>query len=170
MQAYGAELILVSSAQGMEGARDLALKMETQGQGRVLDQFSNVDNPSAHYASTVQRSGVILRRGDTFCLLMGTTGTIMGVSRYLKEQNADVQIVGLQPKDGSQIPGIRRWPRLICPASSTESWSMKSLISISPMQNRPCGQWLKTKAFSVAFHREVQYSVHCNWRKKSSTQ
>ena len=116
MLAYGAELILVSSAQGMEGARDLALKMETQGQGRVLDQFSNADNPSAHYASTGPEIWRDTQGGVThFVCSMGTTGTIMGVSRYLKEQNADVQIVGLQPKDGSQIPGIRRWPEAYLP-------------------------------------------------------
>ena len=117
MLAYGAELILVSSAQGMEGARDLALKMETQGQGRVLDQFSNADNPSAHYASTGPEIWRDTQGGVThFVCSMGTTGTIMGVSRYLKEQNADVQIVGLQPKDGSQIPGIRRWPEAYLPS------------------------------------------------------
>ena len=116
MLAYGAELILVSSTEGMEGARDLALKMEKQGQGRVLDQFSNADNPSAHYAST----GPEIWR-DThgevthFVCSMGTTGTIMGVSRFLKEQNAGIRIVGLQPKDGSEIPGIRRWPEAYLP-------------------------------------------------------
>ena len=116
MLAYGAELMLVSSAQGMEGARDLALKMETQGQGRVLDQFSNADNPSAHYASTGPEIWRDTQGGVThFVCSMGTTGTIMGVSRYLKEQNADVQVVGLQPKDGSQIPGIRRWPEAYLP-------------------------------------------------------
>ena len=91
----------------MEGARDLALKMETQGQGRVLDQFSNADNPSAHYASTGPEIWRDTQGGVThFVCSMGTTGTIMGVSRYLKEQNADVQIVGLQPKDGSCRPSV----------------------------------------------------------------
>ena len=117
MLAYGAELILVSSTEGMEGARDLALKMEKQGQGKVLDQFSNADNPGAHYAST----GPEIWRGTRgrvthFVCSMGTTGTIMGVSRFLKEKNPQVQIVGLQPKAESQIPGIRRWPEAYLPS------------------------------------------------------
>ena len=117
MLAYGAELILVGPTEGMEGARDLALEMEIQGQGRVLDQFSNVDNPNAHYANTGPEIWRDTRGKVThFVCSMGTTGTIMGVSRYLKEQNPEVQIVGLQPKDGSQIPGIRRWPEAYLPS------------------------------------------------------
>jgi len=109
MEAYGAELILVDS--GMEGARDLALAMESRGEGKVLNQFGNGDNPEAHYHSTgpeiwAQTGGRITH----FVSSMGTTGTIMGTSRYLKEQNPAVQIVGLQPADGAAIPGIRRWP------------------------------------------------------------
>ncbi len=108
MTAYGAELILVES---MEGARDLALQMQADGVGKVLDQFANGDNPLAHYTGTgpeiwQQTHGRITH----FVSSMGTTGTIMGVSRYLKEQNPVVQIVGLQPQEGSAIPGIRRWP------------------------------------------------------------
>ncbi|MCH9855870.1 cysteine synthase CysM [Gammaproteobacteria bacterium] len=116
MAAYGAELILVSSEEGMEGARDLAQRLEVQGRGLVLDQFANQDNPDAHYHST----GPEIWR-DTegevthFVCSMGTTGTIMGVSRFLKEQNAAVQIVGLQPQEGSKIPGIRRWPEAYLP-------------------------------------------------------
>ncbi len=116
MLAYGAELILVSEEQGMEGARDLAQQMQDEGKGKVLDQFANQDNPNAHY----MRTGPEIWR-DTkgevthFVSSMGTTGTIMGVSRYLKEQNQDVQIIGLQPKDGSRIPGIRRWPQEYLP-------------------------------------------------------
>lgn len=116
MAAYGAQLILVSEAQGMEGARDLAENMAKQGKGKVLDQFANPDNPAAHYRTT----GPEIWR-DTggqithFVASMGTTGTVMGVSRYLKEQNPDVQIVGLQPQDGSKIPGIRRWPQEYLP-------------------------------------------------------
>ncbi len=117
MLAYGAELILVGPTEGMEGARDLALEMEIQGQGRVLDQFSNIDNPNAHYANTGPEIWRDTRGKVThFVCSMGTTGTIMGVSRYLKEQNPEVQIVGLQPKDGSQIPGIRRWPEAYLPS------------------------------------------------------
>ncbi|NKB32056.1 MAG: cysteine synthase CysM [Pseudomonadales bacterium] len=116
MVAYGAELILVTEQEGMEGARDLALKMQQEGKGKVLDQFANQDNPNAHY----MRTGPEIWR-DTkgeithFVSSMGTTGTIMGVSRYLKEQNPAVQIIGLQPKDGSRIPGIRRWPQEYLP-------------------------------------------------------
>tara|TARA_R110001592_G_scaffold98608_1_gene281350 strand:+ start:2258 stop:3187 length:930 start_codon:yes stop_codon:yes gene_type:complete len=114
MQAYGAELILVSN--GMEGARDLALSMQSQGQGKVLNQFGNMANPEAHYASTgpeiwQQTAGRITH----FVSSMGTTGTIMGISRYLKEQNPAVCVVGLQPSDGASIPGIRRWPEEYLP-------------------------------------------------------
>lgn len=116
MRAYGAELILVTQAQGMEGARDLALAMQAQGEGRVLDQFANPDNPLAHYESTGpeiwQATG---GRITHFVSSMGTTGTIMGVSRYLKEQNSSVQIIGAQPAEGASIPGIRRWPAAYLP-------------------------------------------------------
>ena len=116
MAAYGAELILVSSEEGMEGARDLAQKLEAQGRGLVLDQFSNQDNPDAHYHSTGQEIWRDTKGEVThFVCSMGTTGTIMGVSRFLKEQNAAVQIVGLQPQEGSKIPGIRRWPEAYLP-------------------------------------------------------
>lgn len=111
MAAYGAELIEVSSEEGMEGARDLALAMEHRGEGKVLNQFGNSDNPLAHYKTTGpeiwrQTEGQVTH----FVSSMGTTGTIMGVSAFLKEQNPEIQIIGLQPMDGSQIPGIRRWP------------------------------------------------------------
>lgn len=111
MAAYGAELIEVSSEEGMEGARDLALAMESRGEGKVLNQFGNPDNPLAHYKTTGpeiwrQTEGQVTH----FVSSMGTTGTIMGVSAFLKKQNPAIQIIGLQPMDGSQIPGIRRWP------------------------------------------------------------
>lgn len=116
MRAYGAELIEVTQAQGMEGARDLALKMQEQGQGLVLNQFGNPDNVEAHYLTTgpeiwQQTGGKITH----FVSSMGTTGTIMGVSKYLKEMNPEIQIVGLQPADGSSIAGIRRWPEAYLP-------------------------------------------------------
>ncbi len=116
MTAYGAELIEVTQEEGMERARDLALEMQAAGEGKVLDQFSNLDNPEAHYTGTgpeiwQQTQGSITH----FVSSMGTTGTIMGVSRYLKEQNPEVRIVGLQPQEGSQIPGIRRWPAAYLP-------------------------------------------------------
>jgi cysteine synthase B len=111
MRAFGAELLDVPREGGMEAARDLALRMQSEGRGRVLDQFANPDNPLAHYETTGpeiwrQSHGRITH----FVSSMGTTGTIMGVSRYLKEMNPAIRIVGLQPADGSSIPGIRRWP------------------------------------------------------------
>ncbi len=111
MQAYGAELVLVSTAEGMEGARDLAARLEQDGKGRVLDQFANPDNPLAHYQTTGPEIWRDTQGKIThFVSAMGTTGTIMGVSRYLKEQSSSVQIVGVQPTEGSSIAGIRRWP------------------------------------------------------------
>ena len=116
MAAYGAQLILVSEAQGMEGARDLAENMAKQGKGKVLDQFANPDNPAAHYRTTGPEIWRDTNGSIThFVASMGTTGTIMGVSTYLKEQNPAIQIVGLQPQDGSKIPGIRRWPQEYLP-------------------------------------------------------
>lgn len=110
MRSYGAELVLVTQAEGMEGARDLALQMEKEGKGKVLDQFSNPDNPCAHYDTTGPEIWRDTKGKIThFVSAMGTTGTIMGNSRYLKEQNADIQIVGVQPEEGASIPGIRRW-------------------------------------------------------------
>lgn len=114
MRAYGAEIILV---EGMEVARDLALEMHAKGKGKVLNQFGNFDNPLAHYETTGPE---IWRDTDGkvshFVSAMGTTGTIMGVSRYLKEQDPEIQIVGVQPTEGSSIPGIRRWPPAYLPA------------------------------------------------------
>ena len=116
MRAFGAELIDVSAEEGMEAARDLALAMQSQGQGLVLNQFANPDNPVGHFGSTGpeiwEQSG---GRITHFIASMGTTGTIMGVSRFLKSQNPAIQIIGLQPTDGSQIPGIRRWPLAYLP-------------------------------------------------------
>ena len=116
MAAYGAELISMDAGMGMEEARDLALRLQAEGEGVVLNQFGNSDNPLAHYRGTgpeiwQQTNGQITH----FISSMGTTGTIMGVSRYLKEQNPAVQIVGLQPIDGPSIPGIRRWPEAYLP-------------------------------------------------------
>lgn len=116
MKAYGAELIRVTPEQGMEGARDLALQMQAEGKGVVLDQFNNQDNPIAHYEGTGPEIWRDTRGQIThFVSAMGTTGTIMGTSRYLKEQNPEIQIVGVQPEEGSKIPGIRRWPKEYLP-------------------------------------------------------
>ncbi|MDO8178171.1 MAG: cysteine synthase CysM [Undibacterium sp.] len=116
MAAYGAQIILTPKTGGMEYARDLAEKMQKEGRGTILDQFGNPDNPLAHYDSTGPEiwrdtAGKITH----FVSAMGTTGTIMGVSRYLKEMNSQIQIVGAQPEDGSQIPGIRKWPEAYMP-------------------------------------------------------
>lgn len=117
MAAYGAELVTVTKEAGMEGARDLAQTMIERGEGKPLNQFANPDNPLAHYRTTgpelwQQTEGTLTH----FVSSMGTTGTIMGVSRYLKEQNAAIQIVGLQPEDGASIAGIRRWPEAYLPS------------------------------------------------------
>jgi cysteine synthase B len=116
MRAYGAELIEVSGDEGMEGARDLALKMQAEGLGRVLDQFNNADNPLSHFQGTGPEiwrdtAGMVTH----FVSSMGTTGTIMGVSAYLKQKNPLVEIIGLQPEEGASIPGIRRWPKAYLP-------------------------------------------------------
>lgn len=116
MKAYGAELILTPKDGSMELARDVAMKLQNEGEGIVLDQFGNMDNPQAHYEGT----GPEIWR-DTegkvthFVSSMGTTGTIMGTSRYLKEQNPNIQIIGVQPEEGAQIPGIRKWPQEYLP-------------------------------------------------------
>tara|TARA_R110002049_G_scaffold49267_16_gene141208 strand:+ start:520 stop:1416 length:897 start_codon:yes stop_codon:yes gene_type:complete len=116
MSAYGAQLVEVSQEEGMEGARDLALVMQAEGRGKVLDQFGNPDNPRAHLVGTgpeiwQQTEGTVTHLVSS----MGTTGTIMGCSAFLKQQNSDIQIVGLQPLEGSSIPGIRRWPQAYLP-------------------------------------------------------
>jgi cysteine synthase B len=116
MRAFGAELVLTPSAGGMEMARDIADKMRDEGRGIILDQFANPDNPLSHYEGTgpelwEQTGGLITH----FVSSMGTTGTIMGTSRFLKEQNPAIQIVGCQPEEGSQIPGIRKWPEAYLP-------------------------------------------------------
>lgn len=117
MRAFGAELVLTPKEGGMEMARDVAVKMRDEGQGVILDQFANPDNPLAHYEGTgpeiwEQTGGRITH----FVSSMGTTGTIMGTSRFLKEQNPAIQIVGCQPEEGSQIPGIRKWPEAYLPS------------------------------------------------------
>lgn len=117
MKTFGAEIILVSKEASMEGARDLAKEMEARGEGRVLDQFSNPDNPLAHYEGTGPEIWRDTAGGIThFVSSMGTTGTIMGVSRYLKEVNPAIEIVGVTPAEGASIPGIRRWPEAYLPS------------------------------------------------------
>jgi cysteine synthase B len=116
MRAYGAKLILVTKEESMEGARDLALAMEARGEGKVLNQFGNDDNPLAHYQGTGPEIWEDTHHQVThFVSAMGTTGTITGTARFLKEQSADVQIIGVQPTEGASIPGIRRWPEEYLP-------------------------------------------------------
>ncbi|MBV1912305.1 MAG: cysteine synthase CysM, partial [Cycloclasticus sp.] len=116
MKAYGAEIILTPAAGSMEAAIDLARQMESEGEGRILDQFANPDNPLSHYKGTGPEIWRDTAGGVThFVSSMGTTGTIMGTSMYLKEQNSDIQIVGVQPEGDSKIPGIRRWPEEYLP-------------------------------------------------------
>ncbi|MEP4484486.1 MAG: cysteine synthase CysM [Halioglobus sp.] len=135
MSAYGAELIEVTQEEGMEGARDLAMQMQAEGSAVVLDQFANPDNPRAHYAGTGPE---IWRQTDGevthFVSSMGTTGTIMGCSHFLKEKNANVQIVGLQPVEGSSIPGIRRWPQAYLP-SIFEAPRVDTVMEISQKES-----------------------------------
>jgi cysteine synthase B len=134
MSAYGAELIEVTKVEGMEGARDLALAMQAEGRGTVLDQFANPDNPLAHLEGTgpeiwQQTQGQVTH----FVASMGTTGTIMGCSAYLKAQNRDIEIVGLQPVEGSSIPGIRRWPEAYLP-SIFDAARVDRVIDISQLE------------------------------------
>ena len=135
MSAYGAELLEVTQEQGMEGARDLAMAMQARGEGRVLDQFANPDNPRAHLVGTgpeiwQQTGGSVTH----FVSSMGTTGTIMGCSAYLKQQNRDIQIIGLQPLEGSSIPGIRRWPEAYMP-SIYDASRVDRVIDISQQES-----------------------------------
>ncbi|QEP44752.1 cysteine synthase CysM [Ectothiorhodospiraceae bacterium BW-2] len=131
MKAYGAELVLVSQEASMEGARDLAQQLEDEGRGKVLDQFGNFDNPQAHYETTgpeIWRDSA--GRVTHFVSAMGTTGTIMGTSRYLKEQNSAIEIIGVQPQEGASIPGIRRWPPAYLP-SIFEASRVDKIVDVS---------------------------------------
>ena len=129
MKAFGAELVLTPRSGGMEYARDLAEQMQRDGKGRVLDQFANDDNPRVHYETTGPE---IWRdtngRVTHFVSAMGTTGTITGVSRYLKERNAQVQVIGAQPSEGSRIPGIRKWPPEYLPKIYDPTWIDKTVF------------------------------------------
>jgi len=134
MKAFGAEIILVSKEASMEGARDLAKSMEAGGEGKVLDQFSNPDNPRAHYEGTGPEIWRDTQGRIThFVSSMGTTGTIMGTSTYLKEQNPNIEIIGVQPKEGASIPGIRRWPKEYLPKIYDEK-RVDTVIDVSQQQ------------------------------------
>ena len=131
MRAYGAELILTPRSGGMEHARDLALRMQAEGKGRVLDQFANADNPRIHFETTGPEIWNDTEGRIThFVSAMGTTGTITGVGRYLKSRDPDVRIVGAQPSEGSRIPGIRKWPEAYLPKIYDPSW-IDETVSVS---------------------------------------
>ena len=167
MRAYGAELIEVTKEQGMEGARDLALQMQAEGKGLVLNQFGNPDNVEAHYLTTgpeiwQQTGGKITH----FVSSMGTTGTIMGVSKYLKEMNPDIQIVGLQPSDGSSIAGIRRWPEEYLPTIFDRS-RIDRIIDIPQIEAERTMRKLAQKKVSVPVHLlAVQFGHPSSSQKK----
>lgn len=134
MQAFGAELILVTTEQGMEGARDLALQMQIEGEGKVLDQFANPDNSLAHYRTTGPEIWRDTKGKLThFVSSMGTTGTIMGTSRYLKEMYPGIQIVGVEPSEGSKIPGIRKWSEEYIP-KIFDSNAVDQIIEVSQQE------------------------------------
>ncbi len=134
MKAYGAELVLTPQDGSMELARDVAMKMQAEGEGVVLDQFGNMDNPQAHYEGT--RPEIWRDTGGKithFVSSMGTTGTIMGTSRFLKEQNTNIQIIGVQPEDGAKIPGIRKWPAEYMPKIFDKS-RVDTLVHVNQKQ------------------------------------
>lgn len=134
MKAYGAELVLTPADGSMELARDVAMKMQAEGEGIVLDQFSNMDNPQAHYEGTGPEIWRDTQGKVThFVSSMGTTGTIMGTSRYLKEQNPAIQIIGVQPEEGARIPGIRKWPEEYMPTIFDKS-RVDSLVYVNQQQ------------------------------------
>lgn len=134
MKAYGAELVLTPADGSMELARDVAMKMQAEGEGIVLDQFSNMDNPQAHYEGTGPEIWRDTQGKVThFVSSMGTTGTIMGTSRYLKEQNPAIQIIGVQPEEGARIPGIRKWPEEYMPTIFEKS-RVDSLVYVNQQQ------------------------------------
>jgi cysteine synthase len=170
MRAYGAELILTPKAGGMEHARDFAERMRDEGKGIILDQFANPDNPLAHYRATGPEIWRDTRGTIThFVSAMGTTGTIMGVSRFLKEQNPAVRIVGAQPEEGSQIPGSASGRRLICPGSTTRRASTGSNRCRKLTRKRWRAASRRKKASSAAYPPAAPAPSHCASRAKSRT-
>ena len=166
MKAYGAELILTPRSGGMEYARDLADKMVAQGKGRVLDQFANADNPLAHYESTgpelwEQTGGRITH----FVSAMGTTGTIMGVARFLREKTPKVRIIGAQPAEGSRIPAFASGPRRINPGSTSPARSMNGCPCCRTTPRKPRGAWRARRASSAASRPAAPPGWRSRWRR-----
>ena len=166
MKAFGAELILTPRSGGMEYARDLADKMVAQGKGRMLDQFANADNPRVHYETTgpelwEQTQGRITH----FVSAMGTTGTITGVSRYLKERNPAIQVIGAQPAEGSRIPASENGPRNTCRRFMSRPWWMSWCWSISPTPRKWPGAWRAKRASLAAFRLVAQPGWPNKWRR-----
>ena len=172
MRAYGAELIIVTEEEGMEGARDLALEMQAKGEGLVLDQFANPDNPASHFKTTGPE---IWRDTDQqvthFISAMGTTGTIMGVSSFFREHNTGVEIIGVQPDDEAKIPGIRRWPEAYLPQIYDASY-VDRIIDMSQAEAEETTRLLATRegilagissggsvAAAIRLSREVEDAV-----------
>ena len=168
MKAYGAEIILTPAAGSMEAAIDLARKMESEGKGRVLDQFSNPDNPRAHYEGTGPEiwrdtQGLVTH----FVSSMGTTGTIMGTSAFLKEQNAAIQIIGVQPEGESKIPGIRRWPQEYLP-KIYQADRVDRIIDVDQLSAENTTRALAhRRVFLPVSPRAALYLLHCACRKRS---
>ena len=167
MKAFGAELILTPRSGGMEYARDLAEQMQKDGKGRVLDQFANADNPRIHYETTGpemwQQTG---GRITHFVSAMGTTGTITGVSRYLKEKNPAVRIIGAQPTEGSRIPGIRKWPEEYLPKIYDPTAVDELVLVARPTPRRWRAAWRARRACSPASRRPAPAGWRCRWREQ----
>jgi cysteine synthase B len=170
MRAFGAELVLTPKSGGMELARDVAEKMQKEGSGLILDQFASPDNPLAHYEGTGPEIWRDTQgRVTHFVSSMGTTGTIMGVSRYLKEQNPAVCIVGCQPEEGSQIPGIRKWPEAYLPKFFEPS-RVDRVESVAQGDAEAMTRRLaREEEFLPAFLPVAQLWFPCGWRVKSRT-
>ncbi len=168
MKAFGAELILTPRSGGMEYARDLAEQMQKDGKGRVLDQFANADNPRIHYETTgpeiwKDTDGRITH----FVSAMGTTGTITGVSRFLKEKNPEIRIIGAQPNEGSRIPGIRKWPRGLPAEDLRPDGGRRAGARVAGRRRGDdAGGWRARRASSPASRPRAPAGWRCSWPRR----
>ena len=163
MRAFGANIILVTQEEGMMKARDIAEDMNARGKAKMLDQFANPDNPRVHYETTAPEIWQQTNQGIThFVSAMGTTGTIMGCSRYFSEVNSQIEIIGVQPADGSSIPGIRRWPVGICSARYTSPRLSieSSMFRVKKPRNSPAS-WPPGKVYFAVFPRVATFARAC---------